>query len=123
MEYNIFLDKILKKDNINIVILGNTLDQEKYAFKIKQELINYNIIPKCVDKEIKNINEINNEIDLLILCMNPNKEKLILDSCKLKINNVLIQPGAESEEIINFLVHNKIDYINGCILQYYKLFK
>lgn len=123
MDYNIFLEKIFTNSKLNVVILGNTIDEEKIAYKIKQEFIKQGINPKCVDKEIKNINDIDENIDLLVLCMNPIKEKMILDSCKLKIKNVLIQPGAESEEVESYLKNNKISYVHGCVLQYYRLFK
>lgn len=124
MEYNIFLDNVLndKKKN-KIVLMGDTTNNEKIAFKIKNELIKNGYLVHCVDKELKDMNELNNNIDLLILCMNPNKSINILNAFKYKINNILIQPNADNDEINEFIKSKNINYSHGCILQYFKLYK
>lgn len=100
----------------NIVVVGDTLNSEKTAYQIKKKLIenNYNVFP--VYKEILDINDVEN-IDLIILCINPIKGLQILKSLKKDFKAVLIQDGASSEDIINYLNEAKKPYIHGCMLQ------
>lgn len=105
------------------VVVGNTLDEEKYAFKIKQRLLENNYVVYPVYKEIKNINEITNEIDVIDLCINPVKGLEILKSMKKTCKAVLIQPGAESNEIKQYLKERSIPYLEGCALVGLSLFK
>ncbi|MGL4951953.1 MAG: CoA-binding protein [Mycoplasma sp.] len=117
-----FFDKIFQenKNNLKIAILGDTISIDKKAFEIKQLFIsNENLF--CIDKEIENLNFVNCEIDVLILCMNPFKSINILNDYKnlRTVKNVIIQPGAGSEEIENLLNNNKLKYTNGCVLKYF----
>ena len=68
----------------NFVVVGNTINEEKYACKIKNKLIaaNYNV--ECVGKELKSINDVNMDIDVLDLCINPN---LGINLLKENLNN------------------------------------
>ena len=106
----------------NIVIVGDTLNEEKIAYKIKQKLIEngYNTHP--VYKEIKDINEVS-EIDLIIMCINPIKGIEILKSLKKSFKAVLLQEGASSDEIIAYLNELNKPYINGCMLKALKQYK
>jgi len=104
MQYNTF------------VVLGDTLNEEKYAYKIKHELINSNYKVYSVGKELKSINDINEEIDIIDLCINPPAGIKLLKENKKKFKCVVIQPGAGSDEIIKFLDENNYDYIDGCLL-------
>jgi len=108
----------------NFIVIGSTDNPEKYAYKIKDKLIKNGYNVHCVNKE-NPINNIKEEIDIIDLCINP---KLGLDILKsysglLKIKGVLIQPGAESEEIKEFLKENKVDYLEGCALVGISLYK
>ena len=107
----------------NFVVVGDTLNKEKYAYKIKQQLIENNYQVESVGKELNSINEVNFDIDVLDLCIHPAKGIKLLKENNKKIKSVVIQPGAESEEIINYLKENKIDYIEGCLLVGLKLYK
>lgn len=122
MNSYLFLENIFNNyKNINIVLLGDTTNKEKFAYKIKSEIIKNGYQVSCVDKELNNINQYGKDIDLLILCMNPFKSINFLKECKYKINNLLIQPNAYSDDIIDFLDKKNINYEHGCILQYLKL--
>lgn len=107
----------------NFVVVGNTINEEKYACKIKNKLIaaNYNV--ECVGKELKSINDVNMDIDVLDLCINPNLGIDLLKENKKEIKVVVIQPGAESLDIINYLSNNNIPYIEGCLLVGLSLYK
>ncbi|MBQ8292269.1 MAG: CoA-binding protein [Bacilli bacterium] len=115
------LDKVMKLDNF--VVVGNTLVEDKYAYKIKQGLVEAGYKVACVGKELSSINDVDFEIDVLDLCINPHVGINLLKENKKKIKTVVIQPGAESEEIIDFLKTNQIDYLEGCLLVGLKLYK
>ena len=100
----------------NFVVAGNTLDQEKYAYKIKHELIKHGYNVACIDKEFANLAEIPFDIEVLDLCIHPAKGIKILKENQRSIKTVVIQPGAESPEILDFLQENNIDHLEGCLL-------
>ena len=120
MENKYTLEDVMKFKNI--VVVGNTLNEEKYAYKIKAELINndYNVL--AVGKELKSINDVNFDIDVLDLCINPNVGLELLKENKKAIKVVVIQPGAESEEIKEFLNDNNIQFLEACLLIGLKLY-
>ena len=49
----------------NFVVLGNTTDEEKYAYKIKEKLLQNKYNVACVDKQYKTINDVPFDIDVL----------------------------------------------------------
>jgi predicted CoA-binding protein len=100
----------------NFVVLGNTILEDKYAYKIKKGLIDAGYNVRCVGKELESINDVDFEIDVLDLCIHPALGIKLLKENKKKIKIVVIQPGAESEEIYNFLNENNIQYIDACLL-------
>lgn len=108
------LKEIMKLNDF--VVVGNTIDSDKYAYKIKHKLLEngYNCYP--VYKEYKSINDINSNIDVIDLCINPVKGLEIIKECKKEFKTVVIQPGAESDELKSYLKENNIDFIEGCLL-------
>ena len=56
------------------------------------------------------------DIEVLDLCINPALGIKLLKENNKKIKIVVIQPGAESEEIIDFLNEKNIEFIEGCLL-------
>lgn len=107
----------------NFVVVGNTTDTSKYAAKIKLglEKASYNVCG--VYKEFETINDVPFDIDVLDLCINPIKGLELLKNNNKKIKVVVIQPGAESIEIKNYLDENQIEYIEGCLLVGLSLYK
>lgn len=97
-------------------VLGNTLDETKYAYKIKQGLLEHGYTVYAVGKELSSLNEIEEEIDIIDLCIHPVKGIKLLKECEKNFKCIVIQPGAESEEIIQYLQENNIPYIEGCLL-------
>ena len=100
----------------NFTVLGNTENPEKYAYKIKEELIQKGYTVACVDKQFKSINDVPFDIDVLDICMNPAKACKLIEETTKKIKATIIQPGAESEELKNLLSNKQIPYIEGCAL-------
>ena len=110
-------------DYKNWVVVGDVLTPSKYAFKILNSLKRdgFNVVglnPSIESKEVyNNLRDIPFKIEVLNLCINPYKGiKILQEAHELKIDKVLIQPGAESAEILNFCQANEIQAIEGCAL-------
>ena len=102
------------------VVLGDTINEEKYAFKIKKELIRLGYEIFAVGKEHGSINEcsineFDKDIDVLVFCINPAKGIMLLKECTRKISCAVIQPGAGSAEIEEELSSRSIPFVNDCI--------
>lgn len=97
-------------------VLGDTVNEEKYAYKIKQGLKDKGYTVYAVGKELESLNDIPCEIDIIDLCINPIKGLKLLQESAKKPKCVVIQPGASSQEIISFLNENEIPFIEGCLL-------
>ena len=97
--------------------------KEKYAYKIKHSLLEKGYTVRSVGKELNSINDVDIDIDVLDLCINPALGINLLKENKKEIKIVVIQPGAESEEIINYLKENNIEYIEACVLLGISLYK
>lgn len=107
----------------NFVVVGNTINEEKYAYKIKHGLLEKGYIVRSVGKELNSINDVDIDIDVLDLCINPALGINLLKENKKPVKIVVIQPGAESEEIINYLKDNNIEYLEACVLLGISLYK
>lgn len=113
--------KELIKTN-NWVVIGDVGNESKYAYKILNKFkekgyIVSGVHPKGGNEIYKSLNEVPYKINAIDLCIN---SKLGLEYLKeannLGIENVLIQPGAESEEILNYCKENNINAIENCAL-------
>lgn len=95
-------------------VVGDTNNEEKYAYKIKNTLINKNYIIDEVNKE----GSLNNvvKLEVINLCINPVLGLKLLKECKKEFEIILIQPGALNEELQEYLENNKIPYLQGCSL-------
>lgn len=107
----------------NFVVVGDTLNPEKYACKIKDALLKAGYNVASVYKELKNIDDVNFEIDIIDLCINPFKGIEILKNASKPYKAVLIQPGAESDEIKMYLDSINVPYLEGCALVGVRLYK
>lgn len=96
-------------------VVGDTLKEEKYAYKIKHKLIEAGYKVFEVGKG-QSLNDINEDIDIIDLCINPTLGYQILLENHKPVKCVLIQPGAESEEIKKLLQQREIPYVEGCAL-------
>ena len=107
----------------NWVVVWDVLNRLKYAHKILSSLKEYGfnavgLKPSVDSDEVYNsLKDIPYKIEVLDLCINPIKGiKILEEAHKLKIDKVLIQPGAGSPEIIEFCKVNGIIAIEGCAL-------
>lgn len=103
-------------DKKTFVVVGDTVNPDKYAYKIKQALLENGYDVHAVGKELDSILDVPTPFDVLDLCINPAKGIHLLREAISIIPFVLIQPGAGSEEIEEFLDSNSIPYLNGCVL-------
>ncbi|MBO6220284.1 MAG: CoA-binding protein [Treponema sp.] len=97
-------------------VAGDTLNEEKYAFKIKRGLLAQGYTIHAVGKELASFNDIPGEIDIIDLCVNPAKGLALIKECKKDFKCIVIQPGAESEELLAYLNERALPYIQGCLL-------
>lgn len=97
-------------------VVGDTLNKEKYAYRIKNELMEHGYKVYCVGKELPSINDIPDEIDVIDLCINPAKGLSLLKECKKDFKYILIQPGAESEALLQHLEKSHTAFMEGCAL-------
>ncbi|TCO74534.1 CoA-binding protein [Marinisporobacter balticus] len=107
----------------NWAVAGDVLNPSKYAYKIKNRLTDagYKVLlvnPRGKSEEVfSDLKEIKEKVDVIDLCINPHVGiKIMKEAYTLGINKVLIQPGAESEEILSFCKEKDIAYITSCVL-------
>jgi len=97
-------------------VVGDTINEDKYAHKIKKKMLKngYEVFP--VGKELASLNDISGDLDIIDLCIHPAKGLTLMKECKKDFKAVVIQPGAESDELVQYLKDNKIEYLEGCLL-------
>ena len=100
----------------SFAVLGDTLSEDKYAFKIKHAMQDKGYSVHAVGKELDSINDIEDEIDVIDLCIHPAKGLKLLQENKKNFKCIVIQPGASDDELIAFLDQNHLPYIHGCLL-------
>jgi predicted CoA-binding protein len=105
------------------VVVGNTVNPDKYAYIIKHRLLAQGYTVYCVGKELASINDVPEEIDVIDLCINRYKGIRLLKECTKSFKVMIIQPGAESDEILRHLDENKLPYMEACILVGLSLYK
>ncbi len=112
---------------LTYAVIWASNNTEKYGYKVFKDLIEkwFNAIainPK--EKEIlsrksySTLSDYDWKIDVAIFVLSPKFSLPVLEEVKnLWINKVWFQPGAESDEVIEFCKKNDIEYIaNACIM-------
>lgn len=114
----------------NWVVVGDVLNSSKYAHRILNTLkdAGYNVQgvnPSSNDDSVyKYLKDIPYKVDVIDLCINPiTGLKIVEEANNLGINKILIQPGAESEDILSFCAEKGIIAIEGCALVELSYFK
>lgn len=114
----------------NWVVVGDVLNNSKYAYRIlnslKSEGFNIEgVNPRDITGNVyESLKDVNYKIDVIDLCINPIIGLNIIKEAKeLNIDKILIQPGAESEDIIEYCNKNNITAIEGCALVELSYFK
>lgn len=106
----------------NWCVVGDVGNSTKYANRIfkKLESKEFNVSgvhPKGGEQIYETLKEVPYKIEVIDLCINSfSGLKYIKEANELGIDKVLIQPGAESDEIVAFCKENGITAIEGCAL-------
>ena len=108
------LRDVMKKDRFAVV--GNTLAPEKYAYKIKEELLAAGYTVHGVGYELETLDQVPGELEVVDLCIRPERGLALLHACRKPIGCVVIQPGAGSDEIRELLTRRGIPFLDGCLL-------
>ena len=120
------IKEFLNKEN-KIAVIGVSNESEKWGYKVYKKLKSagfhaYPVNPKhsSIDNnacypDIKSLPERPN---IIITVVKPEiTEKIAKDCAKLHINRLWMQPGSESEKVIEFCRNNNIEVIyNTCFV-------
>ena len=63
-------------------VVGDTLNEEKYAYKIKKGLQEHGYQVYAVGKELASLNDIPEDIEIIDLCIHPAKGLALLKACE-----------------------------------------
>ena len=97
-------------------VVGDTLNPEKYACKIKNAMLDAGYTVHAVGEELASINDIPEDIDIIDLCIHPAKGLKLMQECKKSFKCIVIQPGAGSDELKAYLKEKNMPYIEDCLL-------
>ena len=97
-------------------VVGDTLNEEKYAFKIKHKMMEKGYKVYSVGKELASLNDIEEEIDVIDLCIHPVKGLKLMKEWSRSCKMIVIQPGAGDEALLKYLDEQKMPYMEGCLL-------
>ncbi|MCM1992602.1 CoA-binding protein [Oceanirhabdus seepicola] len=107
----------------NWAVAGDVMNEQKYAHKILTALKSNGfqvegVHPKEAHESVHNsILNIEQNIDVLDLCINPKSGiNIVKEANKKGIDKILIQPGAESNEILDYCRDNNMTAVQGCAL-------
>jgi predicted CoA-binding protein len=103
-------------DQKSFAIVGDTLNEEKFAYKIKHQMQENNYDVYCVGKELASINDIPQDIDIVDLCIHPIKGLKLMQECIKPFKYIVIQPGAGNKELKAYLDEKQYPYIESCLL-------
>ena len=97
-------------------IVGDTLNPEKYACRIKNAMLAAGYTVHAVGKELASLNDIPGDVDIIDLCIHPAKGLKLMRECEKSFECIVIQPGAGSDELKAYLEENNMPYIENCLL-------
>lgn len=111
----------------NWLVVGDVLNKKKYAHRIVNRLksenyVVYQLNPvkknEGIYNDFKSLLSADAHIDIIDLVISPRIGLGILkEAAEYGIKRVLIQPGAESTEIIEFCKQNEFEFLESCILR------
>lgn len=121
------IEKFLKEDNI-FAIVGVSKDPNKYGHKVFKDLkgggykvypINPNTDEVLSDKVYNSLKDLPEKPDVVDIVVPPKvAEKIVKECNSLGIEKVWLQPGSESEEIIEYCEENGIEVIHDrCVMK------
>lgn len=108
----------------NWAVVGDVLNENKYAYQIVQALEKegYTVLlvnPRSRDPRVyRQLLDCQQPVEVVDLVIHPKLGlEIVAQAATLGIKRVLIQPGAESEELLSFCRAQGIEAVEGCILQ------
>ncbi|MGB4985669.1 MAG: CoA-binding protein [Erysipelotrichaceae bacterium] len=107
----------------SFAVVGDTLNEEKYAYRIKNAMLEAGYDVFAVGKELSTLNDIEQDIDIIDLCIHPVKGLNLLKENKKDFKCIVIQPGASDDNLLNYLNENHIPYVDGCLLVGLRVYK
>ena len=116
MELNEIMDQQV------FAVAGNTVKEEKFAARIKSGLTASGYTAYGVGKELTSFNDIEGDIDIIDLCIRPEEGLRLMKENRKPCKCVVLQPGAESPELMSWLEEQQIPYVQNCLLVGMKLF-
>ena len=119
-------EEFLNRNNI-IAVVGVSTNTHKWGWKIYKELKSaafkiYPVNPKYkkIEKDVcyPKLQMLPKKPDVIITVVPPRVTEQIVKQCKsLKIGKIWMQPGSESEKVINFCKNNGIEAVyNVCFV-------
>ena len=110
-------------DYKNWVVVGKISDPKKFPFKLLKSLEEGDFNVKGVyskdesGEAFKTLSDVPYKIDVLDLCINPALGiEIVKEAKKLGIDKILVQPGAESDAILDYCKKEGITAIESCAL-------
>lgn len=108
----------------NWVVAGDVQNESKYACKIMKSLQQAGFKVSGVNPRSQNaecvyarLADVPYSVEVIDLCINPRQGiDVVKEARKLNVKNILIQPGAESEEILAYCSENGMNAVKGCAL-------
>ena len=126
MKEQTIIEKFINKDNV-FAVVGVSKDKSKYGRKVFDDLkkFGYKVYPVNPKLELISENkcyatlkELPIKPDVVSFVVPPQVVETLIIKCKeLGINKVWLQPGSESEKVINYCKDNNIECLhNQCIM-------
>ena len=97
-------------------VAGDTRNPEKFAARIKTGLQEQGYTAYGVGKELASFDEIPENIDVIDLCIRADRGLELLKTTKKSYKAVVVQPGAESPELLAWLTEQQIPFLQDCLL-------
>ena len=97
-------------------VAGDTVNPEKFAARIKSGLLEKGYTAYGIGKELKSFDQVPEEIDIIDLCLRADRGLELMKKTTKKCKCVVIQPGADSPELLAWLEKQQIPYLQSCLL-------
>jgi predicted CoA-binding protein len=121
------ITELLEMPDTTVAVVGATDNPEKYGNVIYKDLKRkgFTVYPVNSSREtvdgdpaFKSLGDIPEQPTIVNIVVPPDTAYRILEQCKkLGLQNVWLQPGAESARVLNYLQENSFNYLaNACIM-------
>lgn len=109
-------------------VVGDVSNKAKFAYSISEKLkekkhVVYEVDPRgCPDPSVfKSLKDLPEKVEVVNLVVSPDKGiNVVKEMEELGLDCLFIQPGAASQEILDFCKDKDIDVIRSCVLAQYR---